>query len=261
MHSRLLTSSDGLSIMHGTQDLHRYTVNVIFVVATIANGDGASEASRLLGMLGLPRPQTMGATNFSLIEDRIAPVIWLLHEKIMLENLDKEIQLSCTLNAHFLWKQSLDDGDGVELERANYPMIRGSYDTGWNQRASGKVYNSSSSHSFLVGAKTRLPVEGEVLSKRCSICFTWEKNKQSGKIADAEAQPPHYCVKNFDATASSGSMEPFAAARIVNRLHNKWKTNVEMICMDDDASTRMALNGAMQPTCRTIRRSSYHKSR
>ena len=52
-----------------------YTVNVLYVLAHICSGDGATEAGRLLGLLGLPRSTTMEATNFAKIEDRIAPSI------------------------------------------------------------------------------------------------------------------------------------------------------------------------------------------
>ena len=216
-----------------------FSVNVLYVLATVANGDGPTEAGRLLGLLGLPRPATMESSNFAAIEDRIAPVIWSLHEEIMFENLTKEVEATVPPNDFYVWKQSIEGN--VALDKQNYPSIRGSYDTGWNQRSSGRLYNLPSSHSFLVGARSRLPVEGLVLSKVCGACTKWENQIAMGKVLAGTPSPHHHCLRNFDPKASSGSMEPFAAAKIVNRLHNKWKTNVELICMDDDASTRTAL--------------------
>jgi hypothetical protein len=49
----------------------------------------------------------------------------------------------------------------------------------------------------------------------------------------------HYCLKNFE--GSSGSMEPKSAVDMVTRLWNETEVGVEWICMDDDASTRAAL--------------------
>ena len=218
-----------------------YAINVLYVLATIANGDGPTEAGKLLGFLGLPRPSTMDSSNFATIEERIAPVIWKLHETIMHDNLKKEVAATVSSNDYHIWQQSMDPLSPISLEKSAYPQIRGSYDTGWNQRSSGKVYNSPSSHSFLVGAKTQLPVEGEVLSKVCAFHEAWERKIALGKAAAGTPCPTHHCVMNFDPNSSSGSMEPFACAKIVNRLHNKWQTNVELICMDDDASTRTAL--------------------
>jgi hypothetical protein len=239
--------SDALAaaVLH-TDDVKRerstdYAVNVLYVVGVIANGDGATEASRMLGFLGLPRPATMKGFNFAVIEDRIAPTIWKLHEEIMLENLKKEVRATVTENEYHIWQQSLDPSSPIQLDKKDYPKIRSSYDTGWNQRLSGKLYNSPSSHSFLVGAKTRLPVEGEVLSKLCSYHQSWEKKVLQSTVPEGTVCPEHYCVMNFDPSATSGSMEPFAAAKIVNRLHQKWQAAVDLICMDDDASTRTAL--------------------
>ena len=76
------------TVFEGTDKRERstdYAVNVLFVLANIANGNGATEAARTLGMLGLPRATTMGGYSFTAIEERIAPAIAKLNEEILLQ--------------------------------------------------------------------------------------------------------------------------------------------------------------------------------
>jgi hypothetical protein len=121
-----------------------YALNIIFVLGMIANGDGAVEAARLLGLLGLPNDTTMGTRSFGTIEDRIAPLIWDLHQEIMKENLIEEVKLTIGDGEVFnTWKSSLDDNNS-ELTRDNYPSIGASYDMGWNQRS--QMNNSPSGY-------------------------------------------------------------------------------------------------------------------
>jgi hypothetical protein len=76
-----------------------------------------------------------------------------------------------------------------------------------------------------------------IKSKLCSICSSWEKKKERNQINFDV--PAHNCMKNFE--GKSGAMEPVAAAEMLILLHEKFHINFDIICMDDDASTRRAL--------------------
>ena len=45
-----------------------------------------------------------------------------------------------------------------------------SYNMGWNKRSSGHIYNSLSSHAFIIGVFTRQIIDCIVLSKKYNIC-------------------------------------------------------------------------------------------
>jgi hypothetical protein len=57
-----------------------------------------------------------------------------------------------------------------------------SYDTGWNKRADGRVYDRLSGHGFLVGCRSGKVVEFCVLKKKC---FTCEKHNKTHLSIDA----------------------------------------------------------------------------
>ena len=173
--------------------------------------------------------------NFGRIEDHIAPTLKTVYEEVSLENLKQEVRMTLNDSTWYEeWVQSIDSNSQYVLPKERYPKIDGSFDTGWNQRS--QLYNSPSSHSFFVGHQTRKPVGGRVLSKLCSKCSAWKKkkNKPEGAVI-----PDHYCLKNFE--GSSGAMEPKAAVDILTAMHDSFNVNVSLICMDDDASTRAAL--------------------
>ena len=212
-----------------------YALNVLYVVAMICNGDGSAEAGRLLGLLGLPNDTTMSTRTFGIIEERIAPVVFTLYNSILVENLTEEVRISFgdnNKNAFDLWKQSQEKRNNIVLQPTNYAKVCGSFDMGWQKR--GKQHNSPSGHAFLVGKHTRKPICGDIKSKLCSVCKAYKL--KNGKDAVA---PPHYCVKNY--TGSSGGMEPVACADMLTLLHDSYCVDVELICMDDDSSTRQAI--------------------
>jgi hypothetical protein len=48
-----------------------YAINVLYVLGFMAMGDRCTEASRLLGILGLPNDTTMKGRSFSIIQERV----------------------------------------------------------------------------------------------------------------------------------------------------------------------------------------------
>ena len=107
-----------------------------------------------------------------------------------------------------------------------------SFDMGWQKR--GKQHNSPSGHAFFVGKHTRKPICGNIKSKLCAFCKSWQD-----KRGDDVTPPEHYCLKNYK--GSSGGMEPVACADMLTLLHDRYNVNVELICMDNDSSTRQAV--------------------
>jgi hypothetical protein len=168
-----------------------YAVNILYVLGFISCGDGCTEAARILGLLGLPNDTTMERRSFGIIEDRISPTIDELNKEILLENLVEEARLSMEAsndhdaNDFMLWQQSLTNKNTVLLD-AKKPPLMCSFDMGWQQRSSGKRYNSQSGHALLVGQFSRKPVSFVIKSKRCNFCITW-KNRNKDVVAQSSA--------------------------------------------------------------------------
>jgi hypothetical protein len=100
------------------------------------------------------------------------------------------------------------------------------------------MMNSPSSHAFFVGRYTRRAVCDEIKSKLCSVCIAWDKKNKGGE--NDLQRPPHHCLKNYD--GKSGGMEPEAAAAdMLKTLHETFHVSIDLICMDDDSSTRQAI--------------------
>ena len=118
----------------------------------------------------------MESTGFAVIEDRVAPVIWDVHKKILEDNLSDEVRASVDANAFQLWQLQKQPNNGIVLNRNQYPLVSGSFDTGWNKR--GQLYDSPSSHSFLVGKHTRKAISGVIKSKICNYCFHFKKTME-----------------------------------------------------------------------------------
>jgi hypothetical protein len=214
-----------------------YAINVLYIAGLVSCGDGGTEAGRVLGLLGLPNDTTMEKKSFCLIEDRICGHIKKLSEQILIENLVEEVRItmekSGTLddNDFMLWKQALDGS--IVLSKSKYPALRVSYDMAWQQRSSGKKYNSPSGHALFVGGYTRKPISMIIKSKLCSYCKNWKQRKPG------EAVPPHCCFMNYE--GSSGAMEPLACLDMTIELYRNKHCKIGLICADDDASTRSML--------------------
>jgi hypothetical protein len=87
-----------------------------------------------------------------------------------------------------------------DSQKANLTLMM---DGGWDQRASGKAYNSASGHHVSVGGQTNKVCALVYYSKRCSKC---EKGKQHS--TDLCANPDKY-------DQSSNAMEALGAVETV----------------------------------------------
>jgi len=66
---------------------------MLCVLGFLASGDGGVEAGRILGLLGLPNSTTMEKRSFTIIEQRIGPILQGLCQEILQENLDEEVAI------------------------------------------------------------------------------------------------------------------------------------------------------------------------
>jgi hypothetical protein len=94
-----------------------YAVNVLWVLSFMSVGDGCTEAARLLGLLGLPNDTTMEGRSFTLIEDRLGPVIAKLTDGILNENLLNEVKGTVDANDFELLMEASTRGFGCLANR------------------------------------------------------------------------------------------------------------------------------------------------
>ena len=209
-----------------------FAVNILYVLGFLTSGDGGKEASRLLGLLGLPRSTTMEGRSFPTIEHRIGPTLRELTDTLMLQNLEEEVEVTMKKEDNFsqgvfdLWRRSIDDAS-VDLPVNLYPRVTVSADFAWNTRGGGNAYNSNSGFGFLCGGEQRKTLCSIVKSKYCRLCSHGRDPRD------------HLCLKNHD--GSSKSMEPVAIANMFLDLFDNFHVLVKTVVLDDDSTVRSRL--------------------
>ena len=219
-----------------SQNIKRNTdsaLNVLYVIAFIASGDGGAEASRLLGLLGLPNSTTMQSRSFGNIEREISPVIQDYTKEIIQQNIKLEVSLHygdrVDSNNNKLYDLWLENKLPVEL----WPRLDGCADMGWQQKGSGRKRNSNSGHALIFAMLSRNAIALTTCSKHCGFCKTW----YTQHTIDEEV-PHHNCFINHEGT--SGAMEPVAILRMYTRLYNQ-RVIVARFVADDDSSMKAKL--------------------
>jgi hypothetical protein len=153
---------------------------------------------------------------FSMVEQLIGKYQIALGKRIIEQNLRDEIALS-------LMKD--------DLQKAKLTLLM---DRGWDQRASGKAYNSASGRHVSVGGRTNKVCALVYYSKRCS---KWEKGKPHPM--DLRANPDKYA-------RSSKAMEALGAEEtILDIWINCSNAYVAAIVTNEDSSTRSKLSHSM----------------
>jgi len=179
-----------------------FALNVTYVLAFIASGDGGTEAERILGLNGLPNSTTMQSA-FSKIEQRMSGSIQDFTNEIVLNNLREEVQLTfgdkTDNNNNKLYDLWLDK----KLPQELWARIGGSTDMGWQQKGSGRLRNSKSGHALVIGPLTRKVIAKALYSKACGKCKRWYMAHPT-----TDKPPEHDCFINH--TGKSGAMEPIA---------------------------------------------------
>ena len=49
------------------------------------------------------------------------------------------------------------------------------YNMGWQNRSSGRIYDSSSGHAFIIGGRIKGTIGMDIYSKACQNCYAAEK--------------------------------------------------------------------------------------
>jgi len=211
-----------------------YAINILYVLGFLASGDGGVEAGRILGLLGLPNSTTMEKRSFTIIEQRIGPILQGLCQEILQENLDEEVAIyygdAEDENGHQLfdlWKAN-------SLPVASWPRLKVATDMGWQKRSSGRNYSSLSGHALFVALLTRKPICLETKHKVCRYCKIWHINH----TIDIPV-PEHDCVVNH--VGSSGSMEALAVLAMYIRIYEIHHVVIDTFITDDDSTIKAKL--------------------
>ena len=149
-----------------------FLLNCTFVLALQLLGGGGIDAKILFGFLNLPNTSSMRAKRFHQIEQKLSPIICSITKEEINKALDKEVFLQLQTEGResdfAKWKNG-------ELEYK--PELTVSYDMGWQQRSSGRKYDSDSGHGLMIGMHLRKIIGFKIKSKQCRICKVAEKKK------------------------------------------------------------------------------------
>lgn len=219
------------------------------VIAIISFGMGKTEATTIAGFLDLESAHSFGHKRYRAIENDIGSTVIDISEEALNEALLHEIKLACEEQGI-----SFDEWNAKTLEekKADPLKLTVGVDMGWNQRSSGRQYNSPSGHGYLVGQLSQKPIDGIILSKKCSVCEEYERKKNKRKRDSTEedehddSPKEHDCVRNFSPDDSSGSMEVLAARLLVEGLHSNRGIAVGAIVADEDSALRAKLKWSLQ---------------
>jgi hypothetical protein len=173
----------------------------------------ASTFGRLLSI----SKQSIWMMCFTIVEELIGKFQIWLGKNIIAENLKNEIALS-----------PMND----ELKKAKLTLLR---DRGWDQRASGKAYNSASGRHVSVRAWTNKAVALVYYSKQCTKC---EKGKP---------HPVNLCANPDKYAKSLKAMESVGAVETVNHIWTNCADDAYFaaIVTDEDSTIRSKLLHSM----------------
>ena len=212
--------------------LTEFAINVQFVMSLMACGDGGTEAARILAFLNLPNSTTMGTCTFAKIEKEMDPIIVEVAEQLLHEQLLREVKDATKGDDNFNyeeWLEAIND-DTKTYPTEKFPRLAVTMDGAWNQRSSGRTYNSPSGFAILVGTQTWMPIAFSLRSTFCRVC-----SRQNGNKGLSE----HKCEVNHEGTA--GAMESAALLTTTHHLYDKCKIVLQCIVTDDDSTMKARL--------------------
>ena len=97
---------------------------------------------------------------------------------------------------------------------------------GWQKRSSGRRYDSSSRHAFIIGARSKGIIRMVLYSKACRKCDAADNR--------GEESEEHECPKNFE--GSSKSMEASAILKMVEDSFLNRFFVIDIIVSNDDST-------------------------
>ncbi len=129
-------------------------------------------------------------------------------------------------------------GTYCEDGKVRYP-VSVLYDMGWQKAA--KTYDSLSGQGLMIGDRTKRVVCYHNYSKSCRMCQLHKRRIEKNKTPNLPV-PQHRCPKNHE--GSSKGMEAKAGLECVSKVwtHREIKAFIDLICIDDDASTKAYLS-------------------
>ena len=136
-----------------------YTINIYFILWLQQFGLSATAARQLASSLCLTK-QTKLFHDFTELEEKIALNEIILSKMIIDDNVAKEMAVS-----------PVDEKGKSELTVT--------MDAGWNNRGSGRSYNSSSCQHVVYGARTNKIVALHTMSRECVKCSQKKTSKNS----------------------------------------------------------------------------------
>ena len=102
---------------------------------------------------------------------------------------------------------------------------------GWQKRSSGRRYDSSSRHAFIIGERSKGIIRMFLYSKACQNCDAAEKRR--------EEPEEHECPKNFE--GSSKSMEASAILKMVEDAFYNCLFIIDVTISDVDRTMRAVI--------------------
>ena len=190
--------------------------NIRLVAAMQMFGGGPEEAEVVIGMLDMPGSKKFRDKTFRDVEEELGKVERQVTKEALNEALAEEIALTREELG-----SAADDLDSI-------PLI-GSFDGGWQQKGSGRRYNSCSGHAAIIGFHTGKPIALGIWSKRCKKC---ECSEKKGVPA-----PTHECPKNHDGSSKAMESEEAVDALVSVFDRSEGKAHMGVIVIDDDATT------------------------
>ena len=211
--------------------------NLLLILASYLNGQGASSLSRVASALNLESYKTSKLMYHRVSKDYVSKILRQEALAVVNEAMLEELQLSFHdqfphRSDHWpkfksvMLGESKDDETTADL----VTNLTISADMGWQKRSSGNRYDSPSGHMFFIGACTGKIITYQVMCTACNICQNAAKRKTVPK--------PHDCVQNFDGHAKA--MEAISASQMVIKIFETFraKCRVTTIIADDDSSMR-----------------------
>ena len=117
-------------------------------------------------------------------------------------------------------------------KKKNKIKLTVTYDMGWQKRSSGRRYESSSRHTFIIGERRSGVIGMFLYSKTCQKFDAAEKR--------GEEAEEHECPKNFKGI--SNSMEASEIMKMVEDYFYNRFFIIDVIVRDDDSKMRAVLN-------------------
>ena len=166
--------------------------------------------------------------NLHKIEAHVGMAQRLVRDLEIQEDLQDEIK-------HTLEHNNQSYGEWCDLsdkdKNNNKVKLTVKYDMGWQKRSSGRRYDFSSGHAFIIGARSKGIIRMVLYSKACGKCDAAENRR--------EETEEHEFPKNFE--GSSKSMEASAILKMVEDAFYYHFFIIGVIVSDDDSTMRDVL--------------------